>query len=73
MRYSAQALMSFWRHRRAHRREIQAAGEEWLARHGDRAYGFESERIHDAWRLCDDAERDRWMLIRAALREIVGR
>ena len=62
-----------WRSRRARQREIEAAAQEWLALHGERAYGLARERIHEAWRLGDYAERDRWMRIRAVLRRMVGR
>jgi hypothetical protein len=65
--------MQFWRRRRALQREIEVAAEDWLARHGERAYGLARERIHEAWRFGDYAERDRWMRIRSALRRLTGR
>lgn len=65
--------MLLWNHRGGRQREIQSTAEEWLARHGKRAYGLARERIHDAWGLGDYAERDRWMRIRAVLRRMLGR
>jgi hypothetical protein len=65
--------MRFWNRRRARRREIDAAAHDWLSRHGKRAYGLARERIHEAWRLGDYAERDRWMQIRAVIRRMLQR